>query len=110
MTQNPYESSAAIPTPRQGNRAGQVGLILANLSCLGIAIPGLVADFVDAGQFSRIVETVCMRIQVSFACVILPALLVSMVGLLYSPRRLAACGIGGCLVGSLLVLKLLSQS
>ena len=109
MTQNPYESSAVPAADVEKNSAAIFGLVLANFATLGIAAPGLLAEFAGGPVLSDVLKPICIRIQLFSSFLVLPAALVSSVGLMHRPRKLAICGLGVCTVGSLMILKLFLQ-
>lgn len=89
MSENPYEASTAnsasqVPTT---NPIGRVGFILSLVGFAGVAV---------VGPLGAIVSVVGMCL--GFLC--LPGLVVSIVGVFRTPKRLARWGIGLGLLGS----------
>ena len=76
---NPYQSPDASPPGVNGNTWGQVGLLLSGGSFCGLAM---------VGHFSTTINFIASLVVL----LSLPGMLVSLVGLFYTPRRLAAWG------------------
>ena len=107
MNQNPYESSALRSADVEKNSIAIIGLFLANFATLGIAVPGLLAEFAHAPLLSDALKPIGIRIQYFSSFLVLPAAFVCSVGLFHRPRKLAMCGLGVCFIGTLMIFKLL---